>query len=139
MVTRRGFLLASAATLRAAGPNRRIAAQLNSARHLLRTEPEELLHDLTAIGFQSVEVGSRADLAKLSPLLKQANLAVQGCVTETPLVTRDWERYADFRHFTVDEAVESLASAGVETFIMGDISAGARGSRRKNSRHQNIS
>lgn len=127
MLNRRSFLLAAAAVARAAGPNRRVAAQLSSVRRLLRTAPEKLLHDLAAIGYQAVEIGSRVELAKLAPLAKQTGLSIQGCVTETPLVTRDWERYPDFRNVTLPDAIDSLAAAGVETFIMGDISAGARG------------
>lgn len=129
--TRRQHLAALGATLltrlRGATPSRTFGVQLRSLRGVVKFDPARILQEIARIGYRHVEVPSRAELAALAPHLRQANLSVRACQTETPLITKDWELYPDLRQITIEEAVGTLKNAGAEYFLMGDISAGARG------------
>lgn len=118
MLTRRSFLCSIPVSLLAAAPApRTCAAQFEGTT----------VADIAAAGFSLVDIASRANLIRFAPSLKQAGLRVQSCATETPLITKDWESYADFRKISMEEATASLATAGAEYFVMGLISSGARG------------
>lgn len=129
--TRRQHLATLAITLLprlSAAPAARIyGAQLNSLRRALKSDPDKILREIAAIGYREVEVSSRTDLTTLAPRLKQSGLAIRSCPTETPLITKDWELYPDLKRVSIEESIETLKNTGVEYFLMGDISSGARG------------
>lgn len=117
----------AAAPLRAALAPRPLGAQLYSVRGLLRTNPDATLKALAGIGYKEVEGHDRLETIALLPRIKDAGLAVRSCRTETPLITADWENYPEFKQVSLTEAIDSLARAGIEYFLMGYISPGARG------------
>ena len=113
--------------LSAAAPAPFYGVDVASIRGILRKDPDKVLHDVAAIGFKEIEGSSRLETVALSPRLKQVRLIVRSCHCETPLVTADWESYADFKKVSLNEAIDSLKGLGAEYFTMGDISLGARG------------
>ena len=131
MLTRRQWLsalpLARAAALCAAESPRTLGMQLYSVRRYLRQSSDQTLRAVAAIGYKEVEGFNRAETIALGPRIKDAGLAVRSCRTETPLITADWENYPEFKQLTLSEAVDSLSRAGIEYFLMGYISPGARG------------
>lgn len=127
MLTRRELLAAlpltgAAATLRAT-----LGVQLYSVRGLLRANPDATLKAIAAIGYKEVEGYDRQTTIALAPRIKDAGLVVRACRTETPLITADWENYPEYKPLMLTAAIDSLAGAGIEYFIMGYISSGARG------------
>lgn len=132
MLTRRQWLaalpLAPAAALKAASPVlRTLGARLYSVRQMLKLDPAGTLKAIAGIGYKEVEGYSRLETLALAPSMKDAGLVVRSCGTETPLITADWENYPEFKPVALPAAIDSLAGAGIEFFIMGYISTGARG------------
>jgi sugar phosphate isomerase/epimerase len=128
LLTRREYLaLLTAAAASAAPAERTFAAQLYTVRRLLRREPDRTLKTLAEIGFKEVEGYNRTQLVALAPALKQFGLTPRACTVETPVITANWEQFPELKQITVREAVESLAGAGVEFFVLGYIPPGARG------------
>lgn len=130
-MTRRQWLaalpLARAAAVKAAAGPRPLGVQLYSIRRGLKESPDETLRAVAAIGYKEVEGFNRLDTLALAPRIKAAGLTLRSCRTETPLITADWENYPEFKQTTLPEAIDSLAGAGIEYFVMGYISPGARG------------
>jgi sugar phosphate isomerase/epimerase len=128
MLNRREWLaLTSAATLRGATPQPTFAAQLYTVRSLLRREPDRALKALADMGFKEVEGYNRLQTVALAPKLKQFGLTARACTVETPLITANWEPFPELKQLSVKEAIDSLASAGIEFFVFGYIPPGARG------------
>lgn len=117
----------AAPALRAAAPPRVYCAHLAPLGRALKSDPVKILRDIAGAGYRQVEAPSRAGLAALAPHLKGSGLTPLACQTETPLITKDWEFYAGLNSVALGEAIDSLASAGAEYFLMGDVSSGARG------------
>jgi sugar phosphate isomerase/epimerase len=118
---------AAASSLSAAVQTRVTGVQLYAVRAALKRDPDRTLQALAAIGFKDVEGYSRPDTVALAPKLKQYGLNVRSCQVETPLITADWDLYPELKQVALPEAIDSLASAGVEYFTLGYISPGARG------------
>ena len=131
MLTRRQWLsslpLARAAAMKAAAAPRPPGAQLYSVRRMLRKDPGGTLKAVAAIGYKQVEGYDRLETLALAARIREAGLVARSCRTETPLITTDWENYPEFKPVTLPEAIDSLAGAGIEFFLMGYISPGARG------------
>jgi sugar phosphate isomerase/epimerase len=117
----------SASALAAPSAQRTVAAQLYPVRKLLRKEPDRALKGLAAIGFKEVEGYNRPQLIGLAPRLKEYGLTPRACTVETPLITANWDPFPELKRITLQEAIDSLATAGVEYFVLGDIPPGARG------------
>ena len=102
--TRREWLQATAAgTLQAAALTAtsahaaappRLGVQLYTVREQLKTRAQVTLQAIAAIGYKELEVG-RADLASLVPVAKRLGLAAVSTHVEAPLVTGNWEAWAD--------------------------------------------
>lgn len=132
MLTRRQWLAAlpltsAAAVMNAAESPRTLGVQLYSVRRNLRQDSDKTLKAVAAIGYKEVEGFNRTETIALGPRIKDAGLAIRSCRTETPLITADWENYPEFKQITLPDAIDSLAKAGIEYFLMGYISPGARG------------
>jgi sugar phosphate isomerase/epimerase len=131
MQTRRRFLAsiatASLKVLLGAAPGRVYGVNLASVRGLMRRDPDQVLRNIASIGYKEIEGYGRTETMALLPRLKQYGLVARACQCETPLVTADWENYPDFKRIPLPEAIDSLKNAGIEYFVSGDISAGARG------------
>src|SRR5215472_6370470 len=125
MLTRRDWILAAAAA--ATNSTRIWGAQLSTLRGAVRREPTRVLKALAAIGFREVEGAARPDALAMLPAIRDAGLSLRGCYVETPLVTADWERYANLVPVPLEEAIGSLKQAGVEYFVVRYIEPGARG------------
>jgi sugar phosphate isomerase/epimerase len=132
MLSRREYLRVIAGTavasrFAAATSARVTGVQLYAVRAALKKDPDRVLQALAGIGFKDVEGYSRPETVALAPKFKQYGLAVRSCQVETPLITANWDPYPELKQVTLAEAIDSLASAGVEYFTMGYISPGARG------------
>ncbi len=133
-ITRREWLALAAAAVTgegeagaAATPPATFGAQLYTVRGLLRKEPDRALKTLADIGFREVEGYNRLASLALLPKLKEHGLTLRACVVETPLLTNNWEPFPELKPLSVKEAVDSVAAAGAEFFVMGYIPPGARG------------
>ena len=131
MLTRRQWLaalpVARVAALNAAETPRPLGVRLYSVRGNLHQEADKTLKAIARIGYREVEGYNRLETITLGPRIKDAGLAVRSCRTETPLITADWENYPEYKQVTLTEAIDSVAGAGVEYFLMGYIAPGARG------------
>lgn len=131
-VTRREWLALAAvagarAAVGAAASAPVFGAQLYTVRGLLRKDPDRALKALAEMGIREVEGYSRTGSLALLPKLKEFGLSLRACVVETPLLTNNWEPFPQLKQVTVREAIDSVAEAGAEFFVMGYIPAGARG------------
>ncbi|MDQ1473378.1 MAG: hypothetical protein QOJ99_4858 [Bryobacterales bacterium] len=117
----------TAAAGHAAPVERTFAAQLYTVRSLLRKEPDRALKTIAGIGFKEVEAYNRPQLVNLAPRLKQFGLTARACTVETPLITANWDQFPELKQISLKEAIDSLATIGVEFFVMGYIPPGARG------------
>jgi sugar phosphate isomerase/epimerase len=128
-LTRRELLVLVAASIpsTAASAPPAFGAQLYTVRALLRKEPDRALKSIAEIGFREVEGYNRAASIALLPKLKQFGLSLRSCVVEAPLLTNNWEPFPELTPLSVQEAIDSVAGAGAEFFVMGYIPAGARG------------
>ena len=133
-ITRREWLALAAAAVTgegeagaAATPPATFGAQLYTVRGLLRKEPDRALKTLADIGFREVEGYNRLASLALLPKLTEHGLTLRACVVETPLLTNNWEPFPELKPLSVKEAVDSVAAAGAEFFVMGYIPPGARG------------
>ncbi|MES1258226.1 MAG: sugar phosphate isomerase/epimerase [Acidobacteriota bacterium] len=102
-------------------------AQLYTVRAPLRKEPDRILRAIADMGFRQVEGYNRLVSLALLPKLRQFGLALRSCAVETPLLTNNWEPFPELKPLSVKEAVDSLAEAGAEFFVMDYIPPGARG------------
>jgi sugar phosphate isomerase/epimerase len=128
VLNRRRFLAAIPAAAMAAAPTPpAFAAQLYTVRVPLRKDPDGTLKAIAGMGFKEVEGYNRPHTISLLPKLKQYGLAVRACVVETPLITNNWEPFADLKPLTLKEAIASVAETGAEFFVFGYIPPGARG------------
>ncbi|HTA46327.1 MAG TPA: sugar phosphate isomerase/epimerase [Bryobacteraceae bacterium] len=131
MLTRRQWLaalpVARVAAVNAAETPRPLGVRLYSVRGNLHQEADKTLKAIARIGYREVEGYNRLETITLGPRIKDAGLAVRSCRTETPLITADWENYPEYKQVTLTEAIDSVAGAGVEYFLMGYIAPGARG------------
>ena len=129
MVSRRKFVggLAAASAWCAAPLPRVTGVQLYAVRAGLKTNPDATLKALAGIGFKEVEGYNRPASVALAPKLKEYGLTLRSCQVEAPLMTANWELFPDLKQISLQEAIDSVASAGAEYFTMGYISPGARG------------
>lgn len=93
----------------------------------MKRDPAGTLKAIAAIGYKEVEGYNRLDTIALAPRIRDAGLTIRSCRTETPLITADWDNYPEFKQITLTEAIDSLAAAGIDYFVMGYIPSGARG------------
>ena len=87
----------------------RLGVQLYTVREQLKTRAQATLQAIAAIGYKELEVG-RADLASLVPVAKSLGLTAVSTHIEAPLVTGNWEAWADAARAT-PAADRSLAKA----------------------------
>ena len=87
------WLMASGATAAAgtlvhgqARSTRPLGVQLYTVRELLKTQPEETLKAIAAIGYKTIELG-RGDLDRLVPIAKSAGLTAVSTHVEVSIVT----------------------------------------------------
>jgi sugar phosphate isomerase/epimerase len=129
-LSRRDCLRTIAATaamgLAAAVPPRVTGVRLYTVREPLGKDPDGVLKAIAAMGAKEVEGFNRAETLALLPRLKEYGLNVRSCQVETPLFTNFWDPYPELKEVPLNEAVDSMAKAGVEYFVMGYISSGAR-------------
>lgn len=120
----RAMAAAAAVTrLVAATPARPTGARLYTVREALKKDPDRVLQALAGIGFKEVEGYNRVETLALLPKLTQYGLKVRSCQVETPLFTADWDPYPELKPVTLPEAIDSVARAGIEYFVMGYITA----------------
>ncbi len=112
--TRRQWMTtaAVAATATAATPllhaviPRPCGAQLYTVRNILMKEPDRVLRTIAEIGYTEVE-GNRADLIELLPKILQYGLKPVSCHIETPLITKTWDLYPQFKEMKLEDAINS--------------------------------
>jgi sugar phosphate isomerase/epimerase len=112
-------------TLNAAMP-RPLGVQLYTVRNILMKESDRVLKTIAEIGYTEVE-GNRADLIELLPKIRQYGLKPVSCHIETPLITKTWDQYPDFKEMKLEDAIDSAKKIGVSYFTLAYISPGARG------------
>ena len=127
-LSRREWLASVTASALAAAPaSRAFGIQLEAVRARLKSDPDQTLKAIASAGYTEVEGFARRETLALLPKIRQYGLTVRSCVTETPLITADWENYPEFKPLPLPEAIDSMQAAGIEYFSMGIISPGARG------------
>jgi sugar phosphate isomerase/epimerase len=128
-MTRREWLVicAAGAVKAAAPPPVVLAAQTYTVRGPLRREPTRTVEAMAAMGIKDVDCHSRTVLRNTLPQFKQHNIAPRLCAIETPVVTKNWEAFPDIIQVSPEEAIASMAEAGVEYCVLDYIPEGARG------------
>ena len=132
MMNRREWLaatVAAASAIAAKTPVKApvLGASLIAASGLLKKDPDGALQAIADIGYRDVEGFNRVQMVALAPRFQAHGLTLRSCPMETPLVTADWELYPELKRVPLDEALDSLKSAGVEYCTQGYMSPGARG------------
>jgi sugar phosphate isomerase/epimerase len=130
-LSRRGFLSSSlslaAVPLLAQPAKRVVGVQLYTVRGTLMKDSDRVLKTIAEIGYKEIEGAGRADLIALAPKIKELGMNPVSCHVETPLITRDWDKYKGMKEVPVQEAIESVRSIGVKYFTMAYIQPQARG------------
>jgi sugar phosphate isomerase/epimerase len=129
-MTRRGFLAAvpiAGASLAFAKPPRPLGVELYTVRSIVGKEPERVLKAIADIGYTEVEGYNRQQMIDEMPIIRRNNLRAPSCHVETPLITGNWEHYANLKRVTLEEAIESVKKAGIEYFTMAYIMPADRG------------
>jgi sugar phosphate isomerase/epimerase len=117
----------AAAPMLAAGKPRTIGVQLYTVRGTLMKDSEHVIKTIAEIGYKEIEGAGRNDLIALLPLINKYGMKAVSCHVETPIITGDWEKYKGMKPVPVEEAIESLKTAGVQYFTMAYIQPAARG------------
>lgn len=85
-------LLAGSALAGAEALTRPLGAQLYTVRREIQEEPEKVLREIAAIGYEEVEVQDAA-YPKLRPILNELDLRIRGYRLNPAVVTGSWEAW----------------------------------------------
>lgn len=119
--------LAAALPLGAAPRGPVIGISLESVRLELKRQPDQTLKSLAAKGFKNAEGYSRPETLTLVPKLEQYGITARSCHVEVPLITNFWEPHPDLKPISLEQAIDSVAAAGIEFFTLSAIGLGERG------------
>jgi sugar phosphate isomerase/epimerase len=134
VLTAAGTLPAAAlmgARAQAAGPAR-LGVQLYTVREQLKTQAQATLEAIAAIGYQELELG-RADLPTLAPMAKSVGLTPVSTHIEAPLVTGNWDAWADVARSTpaaersLARAFDAARSHGIKYAVVSYLQPSERG------------
>jgi len=130
-LSRRGFLAtlpaAAAAPLLFAKPPQPLGVELYTVRSIIGKQPEQVLKAIADIGYTEVEGYNRPQMIEFMPIIHKYKLRASSCHVETPLITGNWEHYANLKKVSLEEAIESVKNAGIEYFTMAYIMPADRG------------
>jgi sugar phosphate isomerase/epimerase len=132
--TAAGSLQAAALTgarAQAAAPAR-LGVQLYTVRELMKTRARVTLQAIAAIGYKELEVG-RADLPTVAPIAKTLGLSAVSTHIEAPLVTGNWDAWADAARSTpagdrsLAKALDAARAHGITYAVVSYLQPAERG------------
>jgi sugar phosphate isomerase/epimerase len=134
-VTAAGMTQAAAVAgsrLHAAAPQA-IGVQLYTVRDIIKTKPEATLEAIARIGYKEVELG-RAEIATLAAMAKSVGLTPVSTHIEAPLVTGNWDAWAQVvpaargsDRPALADAFDSARAHGIEYAVVSYLMPGERG------------